>query len=116
MNIGYPDTLNRKKISSPLYQIGPPGNTYKVGDAMDQDDFEQMRSASGDFHHGDIIQNASKIKKDKKGQYITHDYGYSDEVPDTIRPPRGRKFKKFTGKDVYSKEEQKKLYFPNRTK
>ena len=77
---------------------------------MGQDDFEQMRNQSGEFHHGELSQNTSKIKKDNKGQYITHDYGYNTKTPDTIRPPSGGRFKKFTGKDVYNKTEQSNLY------
>ena len=117
MKIGYPDTKNKLGGSSPLYDIDPDKkkkkNDYAVGESMGQDDFEQMTGEDGDFHHGDISQNASKIKQDKKGQYITHDYGYDTKTPDTIRPPSGSTFKKFKGKDVFNRKKQRKLYFSN---
>lgn len=105
---GYPDTMNKQRLS-PLKKKKNPD--YKTGEDMDQDDFEQMRNEMGDFHHGDISQNASKIQEDEKSQFITHDYGYSDKPLDTIRPPSGKVFKRFKGKDVYNKKKQRKLYF-----
>tara|TARA_B100000029_G_scaffold481058_1_gene529738 strand:+ start:1040 stop:1396 length:357 start_codon:yes stop_codon:yes gene_type:complete len=111
MKIGYPDTKNKLGGTSPLYNIDP---DYKEGDSMSQDDFEQMTGEDGNFHHGALSQQASKIKKDKKGQYILSDSGYSDVPKDTIRPPSGSVFKKFKGKDVYNRKEQRKLYFPKK--
>jgi len=107
---GYPDTMNKQRLS-PLKALDP---DYKPGDKMDQDDFEQMRNASGDWHHGDISQNASKIQEDKKGQFITHHYGYPKKPSDTLRPPSGKVFKRFNGKDVFNKDQQRNLYFPKK--
>lgn len=140
-NIGYPDTKNKLGGSSPLYmnkirrmgtkkasgcwddivgsscsplQATDPDPDYKEGESMGQDDFEQMTGEDGDFHHGSLSQQASTIKKDKKGQYILSDSGYSDIPKDTIRPPSGSRFKKFRGKDVYNRKEQRNLYFPKK--
>jgi len=88
MNLGSPANLGGKK--------------YNVEDLIDESDFDKLKT-------GHNVQNISKIQEDEKGQFMTTlgdyetfmgssskiiDYPRPGAIRDTIRPKRGKSFKK----------------------